>query len=158
MQSILFTSDECIKIRNGIKNSLHGGKENKRYKKYEEFLILDEEILNMILEKVKIYGIKNIKEGRVLRYSEGCFFKIHSDIHINAPHRYKTLIIQLSDENEYTGGKFIFGEEVLSKKIGSTTIFDSNTLHGLEIVESGIRYSFIMWLERENFGITKSIL
>jgi len=158
MQQILFTKKECKKILDGIKNSRAGGTDDVWYRKYQEFLILDREILDLVLEKVKIFGVKQIKQGRILKYEKGCFFNIHTDTYDEKPHRYKTIIIQLSDENEYEGGKVIVGDEVLSKHIGNTTIFDSTTLHGMEIIENGTRYSFIVWLERSDVGVYKNII
>ncbi len=158
MQKILFTEAECIKIKESIKDSPAGTKDNFYYRKYEEFLILDREILDLVLSKTKIFGIENIREGRILKYEPGCFFNIHTDAYDKHPHRYKTLIIQLSDEKDYEGGKMIFGNDVLNKKIGNTAFFDSTTLHGMEIIESGIRYSFVVWLERKDLGIKKNIL
>lgn len=158
MQKILFTKEECEKIKNSITDSPAGSKDDLWYRKYEEFLILDREILDLVLSKTKIFGIENIREGRILKYEPGCFFNIHKDAYDEHPNRYKTLIIQLSDENDYEGGKMVFGNDVLNKKIGSTTFFDSNILHGMEIIESGIRYSFVVWLERMDLVIKKNIL
>ena len=158
MQKVLFTKEECVKIRESIKSSPAGGKDDLWYRKYEEFLILDREILELVLNKIKVFGVHNIKEGRVLRYEKGCFFDIHTDTYDEQPHRYKTVVIQLSEETEYEGGKMIFGNDILSREIGSTAFFDSTTLHGMEIVKSGTRYSFVLWLEREDLGVKKALL
>jgi len=158
MQKVLFTKEECIKIRESIKNSPAGGKDDLWYRKYEEFLILDREILDLVLDRLKIFGVQTVREGRVLRYEKDCFFSIHADTYDERPHRYKTVVVQLSDEQEYKGGKMVFGNDTLSREIGSTAFFDSTTLHGMEIIESGTRYSFILWLERKDLGVKKSLL
>ena len=157
MQKVLFTKEECKKIRESIKDSLAGGKDDLWYRKYEEFLILDREILDLVLEKIKVFGVDQLREGRILRYEEGCFFNLHADAYDEQPHRYRTIIIQLSNEEDYQGGKMLFGDDVLDKKIGTTAIFDSAILHGMEIIESGTRYSFVIWLERQDLGIQKKL-
>lgn len=157
MQKVLFTKEECEKIKQGIETSPAGGKDDFYYRKYEEFLILDREILDLIFEKIKKLGVKQLKEGRILKYEKGCFFNLHKDRYDTHPYRYKTIVIQLSEEKDYEGGKMIFGNDILSKKIGTTVIFDSNTIHGMEMIESGVRYSFVIWLERQDFIAEKTI-
>lgn len=158
MQLPLFTKEECEKIKQGIETSPAGGKDDLWYRKYEEFLILDREILDLVLEKVKFFGVQQLKEGRILRYEQGCFFDLHTDAYDEQPHRYKTIVIQLSEEKDYKGGKMVFGNEVLNRQVGTTAIFDSTTIHGMEIIESGTRYSFVIWLERKDLGFKKRML
>lgn len=158
MQKVLFTKEECKRIRESIKDSPAGGKDDLWYRKYEEFLILDREILDLVLDRLKIFEVQSVREGRVLRYEEGCFFSLHTDAYDEQPHRYKTIIIQLSNEEDYQGGKMLFGNEVLNKKIGTTAIFDSTTIHGMETIKSGTRYSFVIWLERQDLGVKKGLL
>lgn len=158
MQQVLFTREECEKIKQGIRTSPAGGKDDLWYRKYEEFLILDREILDLVLEKIKVFGVYKLREGRVLRYEQGCFFNLHTDAYDEQPHRYKTIVIQLSDEEDYKGGKMLFGDDVLGRKIGTAAIFDSTTIHGMELIESGTRYSFVIWLERQDLGIQKKLM
>lgn len=157
MQKVLFTKEECEKIKQGISTSPAGGKDDFYYRKYEEFLILDREILDLIFEKIKKLGVKQLKEGRILKYEKGCFFNLHKDRYDTHPYRYKTIVIQLSEEKDYEGGKMIFGNDILSKKIGTTIMFDSNTIHGMEMIESGVRYSFVIWLKRQDLVEEKTL-
>ena len=158
MEKVIFTKEECEKIKQGIKTSLHGSNANEKARKYEEFLILDRKILDLVLEKIKVFGVHQLREGRILRYEEGCFFNLHTDTYDKHPNRYKTIIIQLSNEEDYRGGKTRFGDDILDKKMGTTIIFDSTTIHGMEIIESGIRYSFVIWLEKEDLGKQKELI
>lgn len=158
MNNVLFTKEECEKIKKGIETSPARTKDEFSYRKYEEFLILDREILDLILEKIKVFGVKQLREGRILKYETGCFFNLHTDAYDKHPNRYKTIIIQLSNEDDYIGGKMCFGDNILDKKIGTTAIFDSTTIHGMEIIESGTRYSFVIWLERKDLGIQKTLI
>jgi predicted 2-oxoglutarate/Fe(II)-dependent dioxygenase YbiX len=158
MHNVLFTKEECEKIKRGIESSPAGSKDDLWYRKYEEFLILDREILDLVLEKIKVFGVYQLREGRILKYEKGCFFNLHTDTYDKHPDRYKTIIIQLSNEEDYRGGKVCFGDDILDKKIGTTAIFDSTTIHGMEIIESGTRYSFVIWLERQDLGIEKTLI
>ena len=59
---VLFTKEECEFIKKGIDNSPAGTSSDDMHRRYEEFLILDDEILNLIFEKIKDYCLTdNIK-------------------------------------------------------------------------------------------------
>jgi|LakMenE18May11ns_1017448.scaffolds.fasta_scaffold9388830_2 predicted 2-oxoglutarate/Fe(II)-dependent dioxygenase YbiX len=158
MQKVLFNKEECLLIIDSIKNSVGTSDLDIESRKYKEWLIVDNKILNLILEKLKVFGVENFKEGRILRYETGCFFDRHVDTWEKYPHRYKTIVIQLSDENDYEGGVMSFGEDIFSKKIGNTVIFEGTIKHGMEKVTSGTRYAFVIWLERGDFGIKKIVI
>jgi predicted 2-oxoglutarate/Fe(II)-dependent dioxygenase YbiX len=158
MQKVLFTEKECSLILDSIKNSVGTSSYDMIDRKYQEWLIVDRNVLDFILNKVKIFGVQKIKEGRILKYEEGSFFDDHIDTHEIHPHRYKTIIIQLSDETDYDGGELKFGNEILSKKIGYSTMFEGTVIHGMKPITKGIRYVFVMWLERADFGIKKALV
>ena len=158
MQKILFNKEECLLILDSIKNSVGSSVLDITDRKYKEWLIVDREILEFILERVKEFGVMNIKEGRILRYESGCFFDKHVDTWEKYPHRYKTIIIQLSDESDYVGGTMYYGDELLNKKIGNTCIFEGTVVHGMEKVICGVRHAFVIWLERNDFGIKKVVV
>lgn len=158
MQEELFSKAECNYILSGIADSPGTSDLDTNDRKYKEWLIVDKAILDFILKKVKHLGIKQIKEGRILRYETGCFFDQHLDTWHKYPHRLKTLLIQLSEELDYTGGTMTFGGELFNKQIGNVTIFDGKVWHGMEEVTSGVRYVFVIWLDREDMGVVKSIL
>ena len=158
MQKVLFNKEECLLILDNIENSVGTSDLDIESRKYKEWLIVDNKILNLILEKLKVFGVENFKEGRILRYETGCFFDRHVDTWEKYPHRYKTIVIQLSDENDYEGGVMSFGEDIFNKKIGNTVIFEGTVKHGMEKVTSGTRYAFVIWLERSDFGIKKIVI
>jgi len=157
-QKILFTKEECNLILSGIDKSIGTSELDLDDRKYKEWLINDSQILQLILNKITEFGVIKIKEGRILKYEKGCFFDNHVDTWEKYPHRYKTVVIQLSDESDYDGGIMTFGGIVFNKKIGSTAIFNGTTIHGMSPIESGIRYAFVIWLERDDFGIKKNVL
>ena len=158
MQKVLFSREECSTILSSISQNVGSSSLDLKDRKYKEWLIADSDILNLITNKLSIFNVKNIKEGRILKYDIGCFFNKHVDMWEKYPHRYKTVIIQLSDSNEYQGGIMTFGSEILNKSIGNVAIFNSDIEHGMETIESGIRYAFVIWLERDDFGIKKGLL
>lgn len=155
MQKVLFSKEECSFILEGIKESIGNSDFDIKDRKYKEWLIVDRNILDLILEKIKMFGVENIKEGRILRYDVGCFFDKHVDTWHKYPHRFKTVVIQLSDEFDYDGGKMTYGDTIFDKRIGNTVIFEGIVVHGMEKIISGTRYAFVIWLERDDFGIKK---
>jgi predicted 2-oxoglutarate/Fe(II)-dependent dioxygenase YbiX len=158
MQKILFTKNECELILSGIGNSIAGTIYTLSNRNYKEWLIVDSDILNLILNKINFFGVNNIKEGRILKYEIGGLFDTHVDTYDNHPHRYKTVIIQLSDGDTYDGGELVIGNEVISKEIGNTVIFSGLIPHSMSVVKSGFRYSFVIWLDRKDVGIHKEII
>lgn len=121
--------------------------------------------------KVDVFPFKNVSEVPFLeertlkiniinnppffinRYGEGYFFNLHSDVGgKNDPNyeRLKTLIINLSDENDYDGGDLVIKDRLMSKKIGDAHFFNSNIEHELKKITRGIRYSLVLWLKKEH--------
>jgi PKHD-type hydroxylase len=64
-------------------------------------------------------------------------------------HRKVSIIVQLSDEKDYTGGDFQIhtgrGIQALSKEKGMVAIFPSYLLHRVTPVLSGTRKSLVLW-------------
>jgi predicted 2-oxoglutarate/Fe(II)-dependent dioxygenase YbiX len=158
MQKILFTKDDCRYILSGIDDSPGTSDLDTNDRKYKEWLIVDRNILDFILNKVSHLGVIHIKEGRILRYESGSFFEQHLDTWYKYPHRLKTLLIQLSEETDYVGGDMTFGGELFQKNIGNIVMFDGKVWHGMDMVTYGIRYVFVIWLDRDDMGIVKSVL
>jgi predicted 2-oxoglutarate/Fe(II)-dependent dioxygenase YbiX len=118
---------------------------------------------NLILGKVKEFGIKTLPNYFIiLKYDKNQEFKRHNDTGIDYPNRFKTLIIQLSNETDYDGGElciFHNGKTIISsKEIGNVIIFDSSIDHCANKIEDGIRYSMVFWLSIDNFGLNKSLI
>lgn len=157
-EKVLFNEDECELILNGITKSIGNTNSTLPNRNYKEWLITDPIILNLILSKIKIFGVNNIKEGRILRYEVGGVFSTHVDTYHKHPHRYRTVIIQLSGGNTYEGGELMIGNELISKEIGNTVIFSGLIPHGMSVVKNGIRHSFVIWLERNDLNEFKQII
>lgn len=81
------------------------------------------------------------------RYGAGDFLDWHPDSHEILNGATITCIIQLNDE--YYGGLVNYSindvEHSIERKQGSVLIFDSNIIHSVDEVESGIRYSLNVW-------------
>lgn len=84
-------------------------------------------------------------------YGPGSKYGWHVDVGPNNNHRKLSLTIQLSDENDYTGGLFHleghspFGESNFLKK-GATIMFPSHYRHKVMPVVSGMRKSLVIWV------------
>lgn len=109
---------------------------------------------NWVLLKIKkwlnsnsIILVKDPILYTILKYTKGCYFKEHRDL---APHgtsnKIYTLIIELTNSNEYEGGEFILEGNVVEKNIGDVILFESYKLHELKEITSGERMSFVCWI------------
>lgn len=68
-------------------------------------------------------------------------------------HRKLTVVIQLSNENDYVGGNFEFDPQYENpnqndlRKIGTVLVFPSFLPHRVTTITSGIRKSIVAWVE-----------
>jgi hypothetical protein len=117
-------------------------------------LVVDKALFDRLLPIVHDqFGIKlaNRETYKVGTYTgeEGGFYNPHTDTQGGKPHRQISVVVCLTDESEYTGG--IFRLVDLKKEFkfdkGDCMVFDSNLLHGVDPVLSGVRKVLIsfMW-------------
>jgi predicted 2-oxoglutarate/Fe(II)-dependent dioxygenase YbiX len=173
IQKKLFNKDDCDYFKSMSNNklferskvlSLDGTIGISEYRSSNQVIVyLDSELSNMILEKLKEFGVKTLPEFFIiLKYDKNQEFKRHNDIGLEYSNRYKTLIIQLSNETEYDGGElciFQSGKTIISsKEIGYAVMFDASIDHCANKIKKGIRYSMVFWLTIDNFGINKSLI
>jgi len=101
------------------------------------------------------YNLSMIYDVFLLKYEADNFYKAHLDIGGNATNRKLSLIVQLSNENEYTGGDTLLHlshEPVcINKKYNSATFFPSYLLHEATPVFTGTRYALVSWATGEPF-------
>lgn len=161
----LFTPDECSYILSYANDFTSSGVYSKGsiefndYRISEQCLITDDSLKLFLLEKLNKFDIIGFPPRLIcIRYTEGSKFKLHRDRYDDSnpenslfTERYKTLIIQLSDESDYDGGELIVSKEIMPKTIGSLIIFDSNKLHEVTELTKGIRYSLCIFLTKDNF-------
>lgn len=156
IQSKLFTQEECEMIIS--LNHEHKGYSQilRDDRDYEEWLI-DYSKFNFLLKNLKLeFKIKSLPDGRIIRYKVGNYFVLHKDRYSDHPDRYKTLIIQLSDN--YGGGVLEINNKTVNKSIGNSIIFDSNDYHSVSAITQGVRYSLVFWLRLTDFDSNKKVL
>jgi predicted 2-oxoglutarate/Fe(II)-dependent dioxygenase YbiX len=173
IQKKLFTKNECEYFKSLSNNKVFDRSRITEYTSsnviseyrtsQEVSILLDIDLSNMILEKIKEFGIKTLPNYFIiLKYDKNQEFKKHNDSGVEYPNRYKTLIIQLSDDIEYKGGELCIFEKdrelIASKDIGNVIMFDSSIEHCANKIQEGIRYSMVFWLSIDNFGLTKSLI
>ena len=80
---------------------------------------------------------------------QGKHYDWHPDIGPGKNKRKLSVVIQLSDPKDYTGGNLILntGNEItMDRGRGNIIIFPSFLLHKVSRMESGNRYSIVSWI------------
>lgn len=79
----------------------------------------------------------------------------HVDCGFGSVIRKLSIVIQLSDENDYDGGNFEYIDckdpEILPRRKGTLLIFPSFSLHRVSPVTRGTRYSLVGWVSGKPF-------
>lgn len=169
IEKSLFTKSECEFILNQVGDftnsviSYDGGKtysENKRKRKSQEAFIKRENVIDIILPKLKEYGIVSLPTIiKVVKYNVGSFFLPHKDrAGGGTEKRRKTLLVQLSEGSDYEGAELSVKNTIVPKEIGTTVLFDSTTLHGVTKLTSGERNALVIWFQEDNIKSNKNIL
>lgn len=88
-------------------------------------------------------------------YGDGGHYDWHADIGDSVPHRKISVVVQLSDEEEYDGGNLQFNigpyYPQAPKTKGSMVIFPTYMLHRVTPVVDGLRMSLVSWVSGPNF-------
>ena len=192
IEKVLFTEEECEQIMNleGGKwfESKTVNRQDQELHSINPFRISTQrQVLipkdSFITERLKQFGVKkivNIQKFRgqeefdnnsydrnlasILKYTKGGKFKRHQDRGSKGTEwRYRTILIQLSNEDEYEGGDLSVwdtnnNETKISKQRGNAVMFDSRLYHQVHPLISGTRYVLVMWLPHESFEIKKTVL
>ena len=169
-QEVILTSDECQSIidmnrgfsRSGVA-SLHNTYENSYRTSSESLTKTTDGIRLLLLPKLSKYNIISLPNYfNILKYDIGQEFKKHKDVgaHTHTNKRYKTLIIQLSEN--YKGGELVVwdgdDEIICDTTIGNMILFPSELYHQAKVLEEGVRYVMVFFLKRKHLGIRKSII
>lgn len=114
-----------------------------------------DKLKEILLPKLIKLGIKGLPEDcKILRYKKGSFFKEHSDADDKKyAYRLQTLVIQLSEETDYSGARLVVDGKGCSKEIGNVILFDSARKHKVTKLIRGLRYVFICWLHKEHLKL-----
>jgi len=99
------------------------------------------------------FDLNYVPSLQFAEYSKGSFYNWHHDINWDsdsASDRKLSIVIQLTDENEYEGGDFEFKSienPVDFRKQGSILVFPSYNEHRVTEVTKGVRNSLVCWME-----------
>ena len=159
-QEVLFTHEECDEILNSvnednwIKSQIVSSSGKISYHKPSsrtcvEQQITEPTICDIILSKCKPIGMLKLPFFKIIKYTKGSFFVKHVDRGERQSYRLKTIVIQLSNPEDYKGGDLIVKDVISSRERGNCIIFDSGVEHEVTLIKKGIRYSVIIWLNSE---------
>ena len=104
-------------------------------------------------DKKLTFNLRAILELSLLKYTEGGFYKVHTD---SAEQIYRELSVIIFLNNDYEGGELVFTtpnrqEEILTIKPepGKIIIWPSNSLfpHGVKPVIKGTRFVLVSWIK-----------
>jgi len=165
IQEIILTKDECKSIidlcnQNHFERSKILDVEDviqltDERTSYEYDLEVNDYIENLLLPKLQPFNVKSLPDYlKVIRYEIGQEFKYHTDNGGIYNYRKKSVSIQLSED--YTGGEmnvwYRDGDVLFNKTIGNMIMFDSDLPHQIFPIRSGVRYSLVFWLSKENLN------
>ena len=166
-QEILFTHEECDTI---INSAISDNWNNSRvaynksisiepnFRTCIEQNIHESTICDMILSKCKPLGMLKLPFFKIIKYTKGSFFKKHTDRGNVYQYRLKTIVIQLSNPEDYKGGDLIVSDVISSRERGNSIIFDSGVEHEVTLIEKGTRYTVIIWLDDETISQNKTLI
>jgi len=107
-------------------------------------------------EKQYRFVLTGLEPLQVMRYSPGSFFREHSDLGFQpdgAAGRKISLIVQLNEGDEYSGGELVlFGEEVMPRSQGTVCMFPSWLPHRVDKLTAGIRHTLVGWAKGPPFN------
>jgi predicted 2-oxoglutarate/Fe(II)-dependent dioxygenase YbiX len=122
-------------------------------------IINNSELNNFLLQKLNFLNIKNISSVKIIKYIEGDALAKHQDFSkYGVDVLYKTILVQLSDSSDYTGGDLIISKVTQSRDIGSVISISPTTEHEIAPITKGERYSLVLFLYESNFDIQKTLL
>lgn len=110
------------------------------------------DVITQLNSKFFKFDLTGFGEGfQFTKYeAPGGKYEIHIDKSFKRNIRKLSVVVQLSDPADYEGGELnlVFSEKpvVMEKELGYLVAFPSYTLHGVQPVTKGTRYSLVAWL------------
>jgi hypothetical protein len=168
---VFFTEEECDKIINlttqveGVRRDAHSTHVERPREKisYTYYNIYRNNDVEWIFDKITDYLLIDceteiVKPFDIIhlhKYEPGNEFERHRDIY----YPNQTLNVGVCLNDDYVGGDFIlYGpKEVIPKIKGTIYSFKNTREHEVKKIESGLRYSLIIFLYKDNIK-TKPIL
>lgn len=160
-QNILFTQDECDVMRNvnrdfkSISKEDNGSVSYKSFRNTHDAIVRDSLTLNLILKKLKPIGLCSLPMVHY-QITYGGRFAPHTDV--TSDPRFKTIVVLLSPSTEYSGGVLSIEGSSVNTNQGNVIVFDVRKLHEVSELVSGERHTLVMWTNKDNFNIPKTIL
>lgn len=155
------TESECKYIIDFTKKS-DSIKDKKSNRNLEFCHVSNYTSFKFLEKKLNTIGIINKPVFNINKYEKGFFFLPHADRGgVNDPNRLrlKTIIINLSKNNTFSGGDLYINRKRASGNQGDAFVFDSSTIHEVKKVTEGIRYSIAIWARTNNISKeTKSLI
>lgn len=158
----IFSPDECEKIINmTLENAKLWYYGDRSYTSFDFFLRHEntwvyDRFSNFFTSETGII-IKELKKNiHFHKYVEGDKFDLHND-----DMRGRVYGVGLVLNDNFEGGDFVFynpEKVVLSKQVGNAYIFDVRINHQIKIITSGIRYSMLWFLGKNNLEFKKNHL
>jgi predicted 2-oxoglutarate/Fe(II)-dependent dioxygenase YbiX len=170
-EGVVFTKEDCENIKNNVSDWMDAkllvkrglGEvedivvQNKRYNKASYFKLKnDSPYYHKLNDTIKNFGYEftaDELDAGVLKYEKGNFIFLHNDLPIEGEKRFFCIVTQLSDNNDYIGGDFRYlidnEPNVMDRTIGNVIMFKPEVLHEVTIVESGVRFSLVIWVNYE---------
>lgn len=149
IQYIISNIDET-KYHDGM---VGGRRVNIKQKKRKDLFINDVKLLSVIDEilysalykevKENFYDIKFREKWKVGKYigNDNAFYNMHRDDSDETRYRKMSMIVALSDPDDYEGGEFCFDSLKKEFKLpkGSVLVFRSSMFHHVNMITSGLR-------------------
>lgn len=137
----------------GVENVVNPEVRDVDMTSFKEWPDLDQALFQAYSKAIQAYASKHTYLGigkdegyTLLRYGKGQHYREHVDCFTSSP-RQVTAIFGLNDE--YTGGEFWFWGGAHRRRIekGALLMFPASFQypHGVQPIESGVRYSVITW-------------
>jgi predicted 2-oxoglutarate/Fe(II)-dependent dioxygenase YbiX len=97
------------------------------------------------------FTITTPEKMQLARYSDNGFYKDHIDAGVypypSSIIRKISVVALLNDPSEWEGGEFVFNsKDIVTLKMGDVIAFPSTTLHRVNPVTNGERYSATCWI------------
>ncbi len=166
-----FSREECEKIINAPEIKIQTEEENKSLKVSKVKFIEKNVETRWIWERIQNYvqlvnlnhykfKLSHIADVHLMEYQKDCFFKWHIDLNGGEffALRKISIVIFLSDKNDYQGGNLLFDitdeNEIptIDMEQGSIILFPSFHLHKVSDIKSGVRRTLVAWVYGDSFS------
>lgn len=174
MNKTIFTKEECDYIKSFWNNSNvieSGGRQliqlennilsiNSECSGHLNYFNEKHELFNFVLNRFKQINVKKITSAiKITKYVKGDYFLPHKDFqYYENGELSRTIVIQLSENNEYCGGDLIVENVVQNRNIGECITIKASQLHEVTEITSGVRYGLVVFLLNEDMDFPKIII